>query len=142
MDNEIIEKKSFWKKNIFSLGIIAIGFIVLLISNFGEDLVNLSQVYADPLLCQNAIDKANTNNKVIQNFGKLEPINTLAILEGNTVYSNANKSVSITVRVSGEKGKGKMDILADRAGKSWKYKSILIRNTKEEIEIIPLAHIK
>lgn len=135
MDNEIIEKKSFWKKNIFSLGIIAIGFIVLLISNFGEDLVNLSQVYADPLLCQNAIDKANKNNEVIQNFGKLEPINTLAILEGNTVYSNANKSVSITVRVSGEKGKGKMDILADRAGKSWKYKSIKIRNTKEEIEI-------
>jgi hypothetical protein len=136
MDNEIIEEKSIWTKRWFwSTIIIAIGFMLIIISNFEGDLVNLGQAYADPLLCQNAIDKANKNEEVIQNFGKLEPIDKLAILEGNTVYSNDSKSISITVRVSGEKEKGKMDILADRSGKTWIYKSIKIRNKKTNTQI-------
>jgi hypothetical protein len=109
--------------------------MLIIISNFTDDAVNLGQAYTDPLLCQNAIDKANKNEQVIQNFGKLDPIDKLAILEGNTVYSNDNKSISITVRVSGEKEKGKMDILADRNGKSWRYKSIKIRNKKNNTMI-------
>jgi hypothetical protein len=130
MDNEIIEQKSFWTKRWFwSTVIIAIGFMLIMISN-SDDVVNFGQAYADPSLCQNAIDKANKNEEVIQNFGKLEPIDKLAILEGNTVYSNNNKSISITVRVSGEKENGKMDILADKEGDIWKYKSIKIRNKK------------
>ncbi|PKB15560.1 cytochrome c oxidase assembly factor Coa1 family protein [Flavobacterium sp. 5] len=137
MDNEIIEEKRIWTKRWFwSTVIIAIGFILIITSNF-DDVVNLGQAYADPLLCQNAIDKANKNEEVIQNFGKLESIDKLAILEGNTIYSNDNKRISITIRVSGEKEKGKMDILADRIGKIWKYKSIKIRNMKmnKEIEV-------
>lgn len=135
MNNEVIEENSFWKKRWFwSTVIIAIGFILIIISN-SDDVVNLGQAYADPLLYQNAIDKANNNEEIIQNFGKLEPIDKLAILEGNTLYSNNNNSISITVRVSGEKEKGKMDILADRAGKTWKYKLIKIRNKKTNIRI-------
>lgn len=138
MDNDIIEEKSFWTKKWFWFtGIITVGFIMLAISNFGGDILNFGQAYADPLLYQNAIDKANKNVKVIQNFGKLEQIDKLAILEGNTIYSNDNKSIATTIRVSGEKEKGKMDILADRIGNTWKYKSIKIRNkkTKTEIEV-------
>lgn len=136
MNNEITKEKSFWTKRWFwSTVIIAIGFMLIIISNFTDDAVNLGQAYADPLLYQNAIDKANKNEQVIQNFGKLDSIDKLAILEGNTVYSNDNKSISITVRVSGEKEKGKMDILADRNGKSWRYKSIKIRNKKANTEI-------
>mgnify|MGYP003612290339 CR=1 FL=1 len=130
MDNEIIEQKSFWTKRWFwSTVIIAIGFMLIMISN-SDDVVNFGQAYADPSLYQNAIDKANKNEKVIQNFGKLKPIDKLAILEGNTLYSNNNKSISISVRVSGKKENGKMDILADKEGHIWKYKSIKIRNKK------------
>ena len=128
MDNEIIEEKRFWTKRWFwSTVIIAIGFMLIMISN-SDDVVNFGQAYADPSLYQNAIDKANKNEKVIQNFGKLKPIDKLAILEGNTLYSNNNKSISISVRVSGKKENGKMDILADKEGNIWKYKSIKIRN--------------
>jgi hypothetical protein len=135
MNNEVIEEKSIWTKRWFwSSVIIAFGFILIIISN-SDDIINFGQAYADPVLYQNAIDKANKNEQVIQNFGKLEPIDKLAILEGNTVYSNDNNSISITVRVSGEKEKGKMDILADKKGKSWKYKLIKIRNTKTNLEI-------
>jgi hypothetical protein len=140
MDNEVIEEKGIWTKRWFwSTVIIAMGFMLIIISNSG-DIVNFGQAYADPLLCQNAIDKANKNKDVIQNFGKLEPIDKLAILEGNTVYLNDNKSVFITVRVSGEKGKGKMDILADKAEKTWIYKSIKIRNKKTNVVIRVNVH--
>ncbi|REH01948.1 cytochrome c oxidase assembly factor Coa1 family protein [Flavobacterium aquicola] len=136
MNDDIIAEKSFWTKKWFWItGIIVAGLILLVISNFAGDIINFGQAYADPLLCQNAIDKANKNKEVLQNFGKLEQIDKLAILEGSTVYYNDNNSVAVTVRVFGEKEKGKMDITADRTGKTWKYKSIKIRNTKKNTVI-------
>jgi len=69
---------------------------------------------------------------------KALPIDKLAIMEGNSVYSNENKNVEITVRVSGPKGKAKMDISAEKSGEKWEYKSIKVRikKTKQEIQVL------
>jgi hypothetical protein len=71
-------------------------------------------------------------------LGDLEPIDKLAILEGNAKYSNHNNSVELTVRVKGPKGKGKMDISADKNGTEWEYKKINIRikQTEEVIQVL------
>lgn len=111
--------------------------LTIIISSI-NDLSDFAQTYTDPSIYQNAIKEANKNEKVIQSLGKLQPIDNLAILEGNSVYSNDNKTASISVRVNGTNGKAKMDIVANKIENKWEYQKIRIRIKKsnKEIEVI------
>lgn len=143
MDNELIVERSWWKKNwkwflpTFVL-IFLLFFGLILSSNIDGNVTDIAQAYSDNSLYEKAIEKAKTNQRVIEVIGEIEPIDKLAILEGNAIYSNNNNSVELSVRVKGNKGKGKMDISADKNGKEWKYKKIKIRikEPKEEIQIL------
>ena len=139
MNNDLIEEKRFWRQNWF-LGtkIIAVKFIGLLFSEVGN-FKNLAHAYTDRAVFENAISKANGDIEEIQTFRKLASIDQLAIFEGNAIYSNNNNGVAVTVRVPGEKENGKMDILTEKFGGEWCYKSIKIRNkkTNKEVQIIP-----
>ena len=139
MDNELIAEKSWWKKNwkwVLPLSgcIAACTFVVI---SLITGVTDLAQAFADPSLYQNALAEANKNEQVILSLGKLGPIDKLAIAEGNAVYSDNNRTVAATVRVSGEKGKGKMDISADKTNGKWQYKNIRIRikKTGEKIQV-------
>lgn len=139
MDNELITK-NWWNKNqkwFLPITGLLLVCIFLVIPN-AKGLTDFAQTYADSEICQNAINEANKNEKVIKSLGKLQPIDKLAIMEGNSVYSNANKNIEITVRVSGKKGKARMDISAEKIGKKWEYKRIKIRikETQQEIQVL------
>lgn len=143
MNNELIVEKSWWGKNwkwflptltlIFSL----LFWFILSLSIDGNG-TDIAQAYYDNSLYEKAIEKAKTNQRVLKVIGEIEPIDKLAILEGNAIYSNNNNSVELSVRVKGSKGKGKMDISADKNGAEWKYKkiSIRIKEPKEKIQIL------
>lgn len=143
MDNQLIVKKSWWKKNwkwslptLVLLFIIVIGLILSL--SIDGNVADFAQAYSDNSLYEKAIEKAKTNDRVLEVIGAIEPIDKLAILEGNVIYSNNNTSVELSVRVKGSKGKGKMDISANKNGEDWNYKKIRIRvkEPKEEINIL------
>ena len=143
MDNELIVAKSWWGKNWkWFLPTITLFFLLLFwsILSLGIDrnVIDIPQAYSDSSLYEKAIEKAKTNQRVLEVIGEIEPIDKLAILEGNAIYSNNNNSVELSVRVKGSKGKGKMDISADKNGAEWKYKkiSIRIKEPKEEIQIL------
>jgi hypothetical protein len=142
MDNDLIVKESWLKRNwkwsipttiifIFILGL-------LLTSNSQENITDIVQAYADNSLYEKAIAKANSNKRILQTIGIIQPIDKLAILEGNAVYTNNSNSVELSVRIKGNKGNGKLDITADKVGKEWKYKKIIVRNKnpKEEIVVV------
>ena len=142
MDNELVEKESWLKRNwkwsvpttilfVFILGI-------FLTSNSPEGITDIIQTYNDNSLYEKAIAKANSDKRIVQSIGIIQPIDKLAIVEGNIVYSNDNNSVSLSVRIKGTKGNGKLDITADKIGTAWKYKKIIVRNknTKEEIIVV------
>jgi hypothetical protein len=143
MDNELILEKSWLKRNkkwflptFILLFLLLIGLI--LSSNIQGNVSDIVQAYSDNSLYEKAIEKANTNKRVTDVIGKIEPIDKLAILEGNVNYSNNNNTVELTVRLKGNKGKGKMDIIADKKEKEWIFKKINIRikEPKEEIQIV------
>ena len=143
MSNELIVKKSWWNCNwkwflTISLLLFIILFGLLLSSSIEGKITDVVQVYSDNSLYEKAIEKANTNTRVLEVIGEIEPIDRLAILEGNAIYSNNNNSVVLSIRVKGNKGKGKIDISAERNGTVWNYKIIKIRikNPKEEIQIL------
>ena len=143
MDNQLIVEKSWWRKNwkwslptLVLLFIIVIGLILSL--SIDGNVADFAQAYSDNSLYEKAIEKAKTNDRVLEVIGEIEPIDKLAILEGNVIYSNNNNSVELSVRVKGNKGKGKMDISANKNGEDWNYKKISIRvkEPKEEINIL------
>jgi len=143
MDNELIVEKSWWKRNWkwflpTFLVVFLLLFGVILSSSIDGNVTDIAQAYSDNSLYEKAIEKAKTNERVIELIGEIEPIDKLAILEGNAVYSNNNNSVELSIRVKGNKGKGKMDISAEKNGKELEYKKINIRikEPKEEIQIL------
>lgn len=142
MDNELVVNKNWlernWKWFLPFATLIILLFTALLTSNSKGDLTNIAQAYAENSLFEDAIAKANTNNRVLETVGKIEPIDKLAILEGSTIYTNNNNSVQLSVRIKGTKGSGKLDIVAQREEKKWNYEKIAIRikNPEEEINIL------
>jgi hypothetical protein len=141
MNNELIIKKSWWNKNwkwFSPIVLFLLLFGYLLNASLDGNITDIAVAYSDSSLYEKAINKAKTNKRVLEVIGEIEPIDKLAILEGNVVYSNNNNSVTVSIRIHGNKGKGKMDISAERNGTAWNYKKINIRikNPKEEIQII------
>ena len=141
MHNELIVEKSWWNRNwkwflSTFLFLLLSGFI--LSSSIDGNITDIAQAYSDDLLYKKAIEKAKTNERVLEVLGEIEPIDKLAIFEGNVIYSNNNNLVALSIRIKGTKGKGKMNISAERNGTKWNYKKINIRikETKEEIHII------
>lgn len=143
MNNEIIIEKSLWKRSwkwLLPTIMIMLFFLVRLFlnSNIDGSLTDIAKAYSDNLLYEKAIEKANKNKRVLEVIGQIKPIDKLAILEGNAYYSNNNNSIILSVRIKGSKGKGKMNISADKNGSEWVYKKINIRikEPKEEIQIV------
>ena len=149
MNDELIIEKSLWKRNwkwflpsFISILLILLG--IIFSSNIDGNITDIAHAYSDNLLYEKTIEKVKTNQRIIQVIGEIEPIDKLAILEGNVIYSNNNNSVKLSVRIKGSKGKGKMDVSAYKNGNKWKFKKINIRikNSKEEIQILKDSIVK
>jgi hypothetical protein len=141
MDNELIVEKSWWKRNwkwFLPTIVLMFGIGLVLTSSIDGNVTDFAQAYSDNSLYEKAVEKAKANERVLEVLGDLESIDKLVIIEGNAKYSNNNNSIELSVRVKGNKGKGKMDISAVKKGTEWVYKKINIRikQPKEEIQIL------
>lgn len=145
MDNDLLAKETWLKLNwkwLVPATVVFISIIgIIYSSNSPAALTDIVQAYNDESLCEKAIEKANSDKRILQSFGTLQPIDKLAILEGNTIYSNNNNLVELSVRIKGEKGNAKLDIIAEKLGTEWKYKRITVRNKKTKEEIIVLDQL-
>jgi len=145
MSNELIEQKSWWKKN-WTWFIPVSGFLLLICPVFiSSEIIGIgtdfAQAYSDTELYQDAIKKVKSDQKVKELLGEIELIDKFAILEGEVNYTNGNQTINSTLRIQGTKGKAKMDISADRIDGQWVFKRINVRiknsdNSKQTIEII------
>jgi len=138
--NELILEKSWWKRNRkwFIPSVFLIGTLVTILTIFSSPISDIAKAYSDTSIYENALEKAQQNQQVIETLGILEPIDKMAIIEGYVQYSNNNNTVDLTIRVKGTKGKGKMDIRANKVNENWSYQKIVIRikEPKKTIAII------
>ena len=144
MNNELVKRKSWWKRNwkwfVTIVGIVLIT-VIFFSSGIGKITTDLARAYADTELYENALETVNSDERVIELLGEIERIDKMAILEGQVDYSNENQTVNSTVRIVGTKGKARMDILADKVNGEWNYSKITVRiknppEKKQTIEII------
>jgi len=144
MNNDLIEQKNWWKRNwqwlILVSGILLISMGIFFSSGMDGIATDLALAYADKELYENALKKVKSDQRVIELIGEIEPIDKLAILEGEVYYTNDNKTVNSTIRLKGTKGKASMDIIADRDNNEWNYTKINIRikNPPEKKQMIEL----
>ncbi|MDC7995676.1 cytochrome c oxidase assembly factor Coa1 family protein [Altibacter sp. HG106] len=117
-------KKILLGSTVAALGVIIIWFLASDLNKVTGDLV---QAYADPELYEQAIALANKNTEAQTYLGTLAPIGNMAILEGETRYSNEHQKVTTTVRVKGTKGNARLDIKAARVNDVWQYRLIRLR---------------
>jgi hypothetical protein len=137
MDNDLIEQKNWFKRNwkwfvpVTVLFIFVLG--LFLTPNSQGNLTDVVYAYNNAALYEKAIEKSNSNKRVLQTIGTIQPIDKLAILEGSAVYSNDKNSVKLSLRIKGAKGNGKLDIVANKLETGWIYQKITVR-TKESKE--------
>jgi len=115
-----------------------LGFALLFSVISAGSVGDFASAFSDEKLYQNAIDKANKNVEVQNVLGTLEPVSNMGIVESTVEYTNTKQSVTLSIRVSGEKGKAKMDVVADKKGNEWRYTSIKLRIKEPKREIIVL----
>lgn len=141
MDNETLEDKNWLKRN-WRWAFLVLGIVLSLtgfvLSMMPENAFDFGLAFADKALYAKAIERSNENKEVLRLLGKLEPVGKMAIIESNVEYSNDKQSVNLTVRVEGNKGKAKMDVVADKKDKEWHYSLIKIRIKNPEKEITVL----
>ncbi len=124
-------KNNWFNKNYKWL--VPIAFITILIiyligsSGLGKISTNLAQAYLDDELYTKAIEKANRDQRVEKKLGEIQPIDKMAILNGEVRYSDDNQSVISTIKIKGEKANGKLDLRAHRKEEEWKYDQLNIR---------------
>lgn len=144
MNNELIKPKSWWNRNwkwfVPIIGLVLISVIFIFTTGLSGIASDFAQAYSETELYENAIEKVNSEPKIEELLGEIEPIDKLAILEGEVRYSNANKTVNSTVKIIGSKGKANMDISADKIDGEWNYTKIDVRikkpaDKKQTIEI-------
>jgi hypothetical protein len=118
MDNILIKNQSWFKKNwkwfIPLTGIVLFLTISLLIIAFSSVLGNYSKAYADPKLYELALEKVRQNDRVNEVLGEIQPIDNMTILNGSVNYSDDNKIVNSTIKITYKKGKAMLDISAER----------------------------
>jgi len=137
--NESIRQKNWGRRNWkWLVPITAFLILIIALLSLTSGLTSFAQAYAEPALYENALEEARKNERVFEVLGNLQPVDKLTLLEGNVVYASDNSSVTLTFRVAGSKGKGKMDIAALKKNGIWEYQLIKIRlkDPKEAIIVV------
>ncbi len=143
MTNNTIKQKSWlqshWKW-LVPTSVVTIVLVLFFSSGMNKVASDLTYAYSDTELYNNALEKVKANKTVISILGELQPIDKLAILEGQVNFSEDNTSVKSSIRIIGKKGKGVMDIVAHKVDREWNYKAIDVRikKPKELKQTIPI----
>ena len=130
MTNDSIRQKSWYQRHwkwLIPTIIVSIILVLFFSSGMNKVASDLTIAYSDTELYNNALEKAKANETVVAILGDIQPIDKLAILEGQVNFSDDNKAVKSSVRIIGTKGKARLDIVANKVDNNWSYKSINVR---------------
>ncbi|TRZ41980.1 cytochrome c oxidase assembly factor Coa1 family protein [Robertkochia solimangrovi] len=130
-----------WKWIIPAL-VTVLGVFIFFTSGLSGISGDLVQAYNDKQLYKDAMEMIARDSRIKETLGQLEPLDKMAIVEGEVNYSDDYKNVVSTVRIRGNKGSAMMDIFAELIQEEWNYSRITVRIKKpvekqQSIEILP-----
>ena len=113
-----------------------LGFILLIIFGIGAAIFGVSNMINNATPVEYAIEKASTNEKVIEWLG--ESIEKDGIPSGNISFKNDNGEVDFSIPLKGNKGEGTLIIRGIKVNGEWVYEDLYVRikETQEEINLL------
>lgn len=138
-------KRTWWtkhKKWILSSSFFVLFLYIIMSSELTLTARDLTTAYLDESLFDDALKITKTNKSVIEHLGNIEPLDKMAILEGQVEYSKNKDTVISSVRLNSERGKAKMDFKAIQFDGTWEYETISVRikhpeNEQTVIRVLP-----
>lgn len=140
-DNTPELQKNWFSRNrkwLVPVVVITITVIIVAVSGIGKSGADFAVALNDKKLYEEAVARCNENHEVRVAFGAIKPVDDMAILESDVEYGNNRQSVKLTIRVDGNRQKGRMDAEAHKAGNNWQFDFIKVRIKNPEQEIIVL----
>ncbi|MEP2935649.1 MAG: cytochrome c oxidase assembly factor Coa1 family protein [Gilvibacter sp.] len=101
--------------------ILVVGTGWFFVSGMNKVVADMGHAYSEPELYEQAVAQLNTNEQVLALFGPIGELDNLAILEGETSYSKMRDSITSSVRIVGDKAKGRCDIRAHKSNGTWQF---------------------
>ncbi len=126
----MVNQQSWIKRNwkwLLSLIVLMILSLSLFFTLTAGHLSDFTKAYLEPQLFKGAVELAQKNENVSELLGEIEPINKMAILEGDVVYSNQGNKVEFSVKIDGTNRKARIDVIANKNKNVWEYEKITIR---------------
>jgi hypothetical protein len=129
--NEYSSRRTWWQQNmkwfvpLAGVFILIIGFFTF--TMFGDHFNNFAQAYAEDDLVENAVQIAGEDRRVQEVVGEIQPVDKMAVLNGEVRYSEDNNAVEMTIKIKGAKTSVMMDVAAERAAEGWDYHKIDVR---------------
>jgi len=123
-------------KRAITISIIVVAMIslsaFLVFSKVGGAASDVAKAYANTEIFEKAIVSANANNGIVAYFGKLEPLDKMAIFEGETTYSEDDTYFKSAVSVKGTLRDAKLDVEATFKNEAWQLSFVAVRLKKSE----------
>lgn len=134
---EDVQQKSWFSRNWgWVLGGGCLTLIIIVVAVIGGVIYKVADSIKESEPYTYAYEAAIENEKVIAYLGI--PIETDGIGNTNYKYSNGNTTASLTIPISGPKGKGKIVVVGNKVDSEWQYEElyVLIKNTQTKINLL------
>jgi len=137
MNNELIERPSWWKRN-WKWAVPVGGcltLIILFIALIAAGIFGVSKMFSGSEPYSYALAQATTNEQVIELLG--EPIETVGIMQGSINFSNGDGAADFAIPIKGPQGKGKVYVIGTKNNDTWTYSELEVR-IEQNSEVINL----
>ena len=137
--NELIQKKSWWKRN-WKWAVPAGGCggcLIIVILFFGGLFAGVNSLFTNSTPYQEALERVNNNEQIVELLGT--PIEKDGMMNGSINYSNGDGSADFSIPIKGPKGEGRLYIVGEKRFDEWSYSEMEVR-IEENNEVINLLN--
>ena len=138
-----VKQKSWFKRNwmwavpVGGCGCGCIGIILLFVFGIGAAFFGFSKVFNTSEPVKYALEQAKNNPEVMAALG--DNLTLTGVNNGNISLNNKDGEIDVSQQIIGSKGKGTLVVKGIKVNGKWVYEDlhILIRNTQEQINLLP-----
>ncbi len=131
---EDVKQKSWFSRNWgWVLGGGCLTLIVIVIIGIGGVIYKVADSIKESEPYTHAYAEAVANERVVEYLGT--PIETDGMGNTNYKYSNGNTSASLTIPISGPKGKGEIIVIGNKFENEWQYDELYVLINDSEVKI-------
>ena len=125
--NELIQEKSWWKRNwkwVVPTGGCG-GCLIIIILFVGGVFTVFTSAFTNSTPYQEALERVNNNEQIVELLGT--PIEKDGMMQGSINFSNGDGNANFSIPIEGPKGEGRLYIVGEKRYDEWTYSEMEVR---------------